>query len=76
MTMKRIDMEEVKKIALAYKLQPCKIKGTEVIAIRKKSNRNNTCDDIEWPEFERILRKRGVSVYKATESDFLKIMKR
>ena len=31
--------------------------------------------DISWEEFEKTLRKRKLAVYKAENSDFLKIMR-
>jgi ribosomal protein S10 len=63
----------VKKIAEHYGLKPCKIEGTDVVNIRKTPS--DKYKDIGWDDFERLLKKRGLAVYKATESDFLKIMK-
>jgi len=71
--MQKIDLEEVKEIAEEYDLKPAKTKGSDVVNIRKKPNDN--LEDISWDEFERILEKRGLAVYKAEDSDFLKIMK-
>ena len=72
-TMKKIKFVEVVAIAKQYGLHPCRIAGTEIINIRKhKSDKN---EDIEWAEFERILKRHKLAVYKATESDFLKIMR-
>ena len=73
MTMKKISIDEMKKIAKEYRLFPCKISGTSVVAIRKR--RKDKYIDIDWPEFESILKKRKLAIYKATESDFVKIMK-
>ena len=73
MGMQKIDLEEVKEIAEEYDLKPAKTQGSDVVNIRKKPNDN--LEDISWDEFERILKKRGLAVYKAEDSDFLKIMK-
>lgn len=76
MTMKKINMTELKKIAQKYRLQPFKVKGTEVVSIKKRTSPSERFDIIDWSEFEKIIKKRGLAVYKATESDFLKIMKK
>jgi len=73
MGMEKIDMEKVMEIAEEYDLKPAKTKGSDVINIRKKPNDN--LEDISWDEFERILEEKGLAVYKAQDSDFLKIMK-
>lgn len=73
MTMQRIGVKKLKEIAAEYQIHPCRIKGTEVINIRKR--RSDRYEDITWEEFERILKKRKLAVFKATESDFIKIMK-
>ena len=73
MTMSKVTIPELKRIAEHYGLKPCKIEGTDVVNIRK--NPSEKYKDISWDEFERLLRKRGLAVFKATESDFLKIMK-
>jgi len=72
MGMEKIDMEKVKEIAEEYNLKPAKTKGSDVINIRKKPNDN--LEDISWDEFERILEEKELAVYKAEDSDFLKIM--
>jgi len=71
--MNKMKIPEVKKIAGQYGLRPCRIEGTDVVNIRKAPS--DKYKDIGWDEFERILKKRGLAVFKATESDFLKIMK-
>ncbi len=73
MTMDRVTLDEVKKVAEQYGLKPVKVKGTEVVNIRKHPD--NRLIEISWEEFDKALKKRGLAVYKATESDFLKIMK-
>lgn len=71
--MKKTKLVDVMKIAKQYGLHPCRVAGTEVINIRKRKSDKH--EDLEWAEFERILKKHKLAVYKATESDFLKIMK-
>jgi sugar phosphate isomerase/epimerase len=71
--MDKITLEEVKKIAKNYGLKPIRVKGTEIVNIRK--NPSDKIEEISWEEFDKALKKRGLAVYKATESDFLKIMK-
>jgi len=73
MTMKKISVEELKKLAKQYGLHVCRIKGSEVVQIRK--NPSDKYEDISWKEFEETLKNKGLAVYKAEESDFLKIMK-
>lgn len=63
----------MKKIAKQYGLYASRVKGTDVVNIRK--NPNDKYEDISWVEFEDALKKRGLAVYKAEESDFFKIMK-
>ena len=74
MTMDRIPLEEVKRIARQYGLKPVKVKGTEVVNIRKHPS--DKLAEISWEEFGELLKTKGLAVYKATESDFLKIMKK
>lgn len=73
MTMKKITLEDLKGLSKQYGLHVCRIKGSEVVQIRK--NPSDKYDDISWDEFEEALKKKGLAVYKAEESDFLKIMK-
>ena len=73
MTMKKITIEELKRIAKQYDLHVCKIKGSDVVQIRK--NPGDKYMDISWNEFECALKDKGLAIYKAEESDFLKIMK-
>lgn len=70
--MKKIPIEEVKNIAEEFDLKPCKVKGEEVVNIRKKENEN--LEDISWEKFEEILNEKGLAVYKS-KNDWLKIMK-
>ncbi|MHC1709604.1 MAG: hypothetical protein AB9819_04280 [Methanomassiliicoccales archaeon] len=73
MAMMKISMDDLKKLAKQYDLHVCKIKGSDVVQIRK--NPGEKYEDISWDEFENSLNKKGLAVFKATESDFLKIMK-
>lgn len=70
--MTKISINELKDIAKKYDLKPCKVKDAEVVNIRKHPNPR--MDDIIWDEFERILKKRKLAVYKS-DNDFLKIMR-
>jgi len=70
----KISIEKVKEIAEEYDLKPAKTKGSNVVNIRVKPNEN--LEDISWEEFEKILQEKGLAVYKAEDSDFLKIMKK
>lgn len=63
----------MKKIAKQYDLHVCKITGSEVVQIRK--NPSDNIVDICWDEFEKILNSKGLAIYKAEQSDFLKTMK-
>jgi ribosomal protein S10 len=71
--MEKISIEKMKALAKKYKLYPAKVKGQEVIMIRKHLGDNH--EDVTWEEFERIMKKRKLAIYKATESDFVKLMK-
>ncbi len=71
--MMKVGMQELRKIAEQYRLHPCRISGTDLINIRKRSDPKY--ENISWAEFERILGERGLAVYKAENSDFLKIMR-
>jgi hypothetical protein len=73
MTLKIIDLEELKKVAKRYGLRPSKVKGEEVVNIRKTASDRH--EDISWEEFDKVLKKRGLAVYKDDKSDFIKIMK-
>jgi tRNA G10 N-methylase Trm11 len=73
MTMKKITIDELKALAKQYDLHVCRIKGSEVVQIRK--NPSDKYEDISWEEFEAALQEKDLAVYKAENSDFLKIMK-
>jgi len=72
MTMEKISISELKELQEEYDFKLCKIKGMEIINIRKHENPNT--EDISLEKFERILKKRGLAVYKAA-NDWLKIMR-
>jgi hypothetical protein len=71
--MDKITIDELKKIAQRYKLSPCKVKGTDVVNIRK--NAGDRYEDISWDEFEKTMKKHKLAPYKATESNFVKLMR-
>ena len=73
MPMLKLKLEEVRRIADEYGLRPCKVKGEDVVNIRKKPSKR--FEDVDWEEFSHVLKKRRLAVYKAENSDFLKIMK-
>lgn len=73
MPMIKLKLEEVRRIADKYGLRPCKIRGEDVVNIRKKSSKRY--EDVDWNEFGQVLKRRKLAVYKAENSDFLKIMK-
>jgi hypothetical protein len=73
MTMVKVSVDEMKRIAEIHGLKPCRIRGTSVVNIRK--NPSDKFEDIAWEEFQTVLSQRGLAVYKASESDYLKIMK-
>lgn len=73
MTLEVIELEELKKVAKKYGLKPSRVKGEDVVNIRKASSDRH--EDISWDEFDKVLKKRGLAVYKDNKSDFIKIMK-
>lgn len=73
MTMQKISIAKVIEIAEQYGLHPCRVKGTKGVNIRIRDNPR--MEDMSWEEFEETLKRRGLAVYKAEKSDFLKIMK-
>ena len=74
MSMEEIPMPKVKFIAKKFGLTPIKIKGTSQVNIAKYTD-SAKYELISWEEFEAILEQKGLSVYKARESCFLKLMK-
>lgn len=73
MTMVKVSADEMRRIAELHGLKPCRIRGTNVVNIRK--NTSDRFEDIAWDEFQFVLSQRGLAVFKASESDYLKIMK-
>ena len=73
--MEKISVDEAKKIGDKHGAIPCKIKGTNVVQIRKKSSKSDKYDDISWDEFGEALKKRKLAVYKSDKGNYLKIMK-
>jgi len=74
MSMEKMSKEDTIKIAERYGLRPCKVKGFEVVNIRKHPTEKQY--DITWDEFFEALERKGLAVYKASNSDFIKIMKK
>jgi hypothetical protein len=70
--MRKISIEEFKNLQRKVGFKISKVKGTDIIRIRKKDN--PTLEDISWAEFERILKKRKLAVYKS-DKNFFKIMR-
>ncbi|UCD92336.1 MAG: hypothetical protein JSV43_09015 [Methanobacteriota archaeon] len=66
-------MRKLENLAEDYGLKPCRIRGTDVIQIRKHPSEK--LEDISWAEFLHLLEERGLAVYKDERCDFLKIMK-
>ena len=52
MPMMKISIEELKEIVTRYNLQPCRVKGTQIVNIRKSPS--GRFEDIDWDTFERI----------------------
>ncbi len=73
MAMKKISISDVQEIAEEYGLKPCRVPGTKGVQIRKHKSGN--LEDISWEEFESTLKNRKLAVFKAENSDFLKIMR-
>jgi hypothetical protein len=65
-------LETIKEIAARKGLKPGKIKGTEEIQLTKGNNPR--VEVIDWPEFEAILQKKGLTVRES--GGFMKIMKK
>ena len=73
MSMMKISLEQLKHVTETNGLKPCKVRGTNIVNLRKEPSER--FEDIGWEEFQETLNLRGLAVYKATGSDFLKIMK-
>jgi hypothetical protein len=72
MPMHDASLETIKEIAARKGLKPGKIKGTEEIQLTKGNNPR--VEVIDWPEFEAILQKKGLTVRES--GGFMKIMKK
>lgn len=70
--MKKISTQELKRLQRKYGFKLCRIKGTNIVNIRK--HRNPNLEDIDMDTFEKTLKKRKLAVYKS-DNDFLKIMR-
>jgi len=72
MPMRDVSFDTVKEIASKKGLKPGKIKGTEELQITKGGNPR--VEVIDWPEFEGIMSKKGLTVRES--GGFMKIMKK
>lgn len=72
MPMRDVSLDTIKEIASKKGLKPGRVRGTEELQITKGNNPRVAV--IDWPEFEAILFKRGLTVRES--GGFMKIMKR
>lgn len=72
MAMKRLDIEEAKRMAKSKGLKPGRVKGTTGVQFTK--GRNARLEVIDWDEFESILTKRRLAVFGS--GGWMKIMKK
>ncbi|RLF49729.1 MAG: hypothetical protein DRN20_01370 [Thermoplasmata archaeon] len=70
--MRKISVEEARKIAESKGLFPGKIKGT-ADGIQFTRGNNERIEKITWEEFEAILKKKKLAVYES--NGWMKIMK-
>ena len=72
MVMERINVDKARRIAEQKGLKPGRVKGTGGVQFTK--GRNDRLEIIDWPEFERTLKERGLQVYES--GGWMKIMKK
>ena len=72
MPMHDANLETIKEIAAKKGLKPGRIKGTEELQLTKGDNPR--VEVIDWPQFESILEKRGLTVRES--GGFMKIMRK
>ena len=72
MAMKEIDLVKAKELAKKKGLKPGQVKGTNGIQFTK--GKNDRLTEIDWAEFEGILKKRKLSIYES--GGWMKIMKK
>ena len=72
MVMEQISLVKSKEIAKKKGLKPGRVKGTEGVQFTKGNN--DRLEIISWDEFEKTLKKRGLSVFES--GGWMKIMKK
>ena len=72
MVMEEINVETAKKICEKKGLKPAKVKGTMGIQFTKGNN--SRLEVIDWDEFARLLKERGLAIYES--NGWMKIMKK
>jgi hypothetical protein len=72
MVMEQISVEKAKEIAKKKGLKPGRVKGTNGIQFTKGSN--DRLEIIQWDEFEKTLKQRGLGVFES--GGWMKIMKK
>ena len=72
MVMEQISESKAKEIAKKKGLKPGSVKGTNGIQFTKGSN--DRLEIIQWDEFEKTLKQRGLAVFES--GGWMKIMKK
>ncbi len=72
MPMREVSFDAVKEIAAKKGLKPGKVRGTQELQITKGVNAR--VEVIDWTEFEKLLRERGLTVRES--GGFMKIMRK
>lgn len=72
MAMRKITIDEAKKIAGKKGLKPGRVKGTDGIQFTK--GMNERIEVISWDEFEKALKKRNLAIYES--NGWMKIMRK
>jgi hypothetical protein len=72
MVMEQISVDKAKEIAKKKGLKPGRVKGTNGIQFTKGSN--DRLEIIQWDEFEKTLKQRGLGVFES--GGWMKIMKK
>jgi hypothetical protein len=71
MVLQEISVDKAKEIANKTGLKPAKVKGTEIVRFMK--NPRATLQEIDWDEFESIMKKNKLVIYAS--GTWMKIMK-
>lgn len=71
-SMEKIDINKAKEVAKKKKLKPGIVEGTNIIQFTKGNNKR--IKEIDWQEFERLLKERKLSIYES--KGWMKIMSR